>query len=157
MGSRCFTVSFLLLVLCCTGYVGGRQMCWSCQYVLNGRGIECTTAPANWTGGERRIKCETKCIITADYDSKTGQPKFFYRGCGAYSQENGCTDYGTSHGCFFSCEGEDYCNNKLWPRSPIIDKDDPHGAASALNHLDRALCVAIAALVYTFPDLLNVS
>ncbi|KAI8780513.1 uncharacterized protein LOC106062621 [Biomphalaria glabrata] len=98
-----------------------RQMCWTCQYLRPGRGLECTTVPANWTGGESRMRCPTKCIITADYDSTSGEAKFFHRGCGESSQKDGCLDLGASHNCFFACEGNDYCNGQSLPRSPLLE------------------------------------
>ncbi|CAG5126940.1 unnamed protein product, partial [Candidula unifasciata] len=96
-----------------------RQMCWSCQYVLRGAGKEeCSAAPGNWTGGESRIRCPTKCIITAEFDSVTGEPTFIHRGCGMFQQPDGCLDNGARHSCFYSCQGKNYCNNKKLSKSP---------------------------------------
>ncbi|KAH9496680.1 hypothetical protein Btru_009643 [Bulinus truncatus] len=118
----------LTFSLICTLIVEGRQMCWTCQYLRPGQGFECTTSPANWTGGESRMKCPTKCIITADYETVSGEAKFFYRGCGESSQQDGCSEIGATYSCFFACEGNDYCNGQSLPKSPLLDNSPMQSA-----------------------------
>ncbi|XP_059166905.1 uncharacterized protein LOC131949148 [Physella acuta] len=128
--------------------VFGRQMCWTCQYVLNGNGIECATAPGNWTGGEPRIKCPSKCTIVADFDAKTGVPKFFFRGCGDAQSAEGCSDFGSTHNCFYSCDDKDYCNSKPLPRSPLLEKSKNSSSLLTCSSSSFLLMLFLVILMY---------
>ncbi|PVD37403.1 hypothetical protein C0Q70_04402 [Pomacea canaliculata] len=94
-----------------------RQMCLSCQFVDNPKkeGIECATAPYNWTFGDTRMRCNFRCIIEGHFDKESGMPAYFYRGCSASNDltSEKCYEDEARVYCSFSCVDDDYCNSRV--------------------------------------------
>ncbi|BFZ05129.1 hypothetical protein BsWGS_08168 [Bradybaena similaris] len=124
-----------------------RQMCWVCQYVQNGQGRdECALHPGNWTGGEPRLRCQYRCIISAEFDKLSGNPTFIYRGCAETKQKDGCQETAFKHVCFYSCDSKHYCNDKQMGISPLLLDSDT--SARPTTHILPLIAVAVCMILF---------
>ncbi|CAG5116161.1 unnamed protein product [Candidula unifasciata] len=138
-------ICFLML----PAIIDSRQMCWTCQFVQNGNGKdECANDPGNWTGGDPRIRCLYKCITSAEFDKVTGDPTFIYRGCAETTQKDGCVVTDFKHVCYYSCEGQHYCNDKMLSLSPLLQDKDTSARPIAHTALLIAWVISIVFIAH---------